>query len=150
MFYKISKFSKFVKLTFPWISLAGSLTNFWWKRSPEPRYRAKNIPARGDIFSARAEDPRNIPRDLEPWFLGHSAQQLSSAQRFRKGSQLSSAQLSKLFSQLSSLSSGKSLCQLSSAQLSYFFQNLQLWAGAWAGTLALARSLIWPKKEHEL
>ena len=46
------------------------------------------------------------------WFLGNSAQQLSSAQQ--------------VFSQLSSLSSGKSLGQLSSAQLSYFFQNLQL------------------------
>ena len=54
-----------------------------------------------------------------------SAAQLSSAFSEELPAQLSSAQ--QVFFQLSSLSSGKSLGQLSSAQLSYFFQNLQLW-----------------------
>jgi hypothetical protein len=57
-----------------------------------------------------------------------SSAQLSSASSAKKMGQLSSLSSGKIFGQLSSLSSGKSLGQLSSAQLSFFFQNLQLWS----------------------
>ena len=49
--------------------------------------------------------------------------QLSSARSAKKMGQLSSGEILR---QLSSLSSAKSFGQLSSAQLSFFFQNLQL------------------------
>jgi hypothetical protein len=42
--------------------------------------------------------------------------------------QLSSLSSGEILRQLSSLSSAKSFGQLSSAQLSFFFQNLQLWS----------------------
>ena len=55
-----------------------------------------------------------------------SSAQLSSARSAKKMGQLSSLSSASKFCQLSSLSSGKILAQLSSAQLSFFFQNLQL------------------------
>ena len=59
----------------------------------------------------------------------------SAAQLSSFGRASSSAQ--QFFSQLSSLSSGKSLGQFSSAQLSYFFQNLQLWGAGVINPLPL-------------